>query len=35
MSDPFNPNFPPIVKIKADHEKLQEKAKPEDEKTGE
>lgn len=32
MSDPFNPNFPPIVKVKADNEKLQEKAKPEDEK---
>ena len=32
MSDPFNPNFPPIVKVKADNEKFQEKAKPEDEK---
>jgi len=33
MSDPFNPMLPPhIVKIKADNEKLPEKAKPEDEK---
>ncbi|MCZ2860707.1 hypothetical protein [Blastococcus sp. VKM Ac-2987] len=32
MTNPFNPNLPPpIVKIKADNEKLQEKVKIEDE----